>query len=47
MKSAKRARLVAAGWSVGSVAEFLGLSAEEAALVEARIATTTASGEPK
>ena len=38
MKRTKRARLEAQGWRVGSVQEFLGLSAEEAALVELKVA---------
>jgi hypothetical protein len=38
MSAQKRKRLVAAGWTVGSAADFLGLSAEEAAVVELRIA---------
>ncbi len=42
MKNAKRARLEARGWRVGTAAEFLGLSAEEAALVETRVALSQA-----
>jgi DNA-binding XRE family transcriptional regulator len=38
MKQTKRKRLEAKGWRVGSATEFLGLSAEEAALVELRVA---------
>jgi ribosome-binding protein aMBF1 (putative translation factor) len=38
MSAQKRRRLEAAGWTVGSAAEFLGLSAEEAAVVEMRVA---------
>jgi predicted XRE-type DNA-binding protein len=38
MKSAKRHRLEAAGWKVGSAADFLGLDAEEAAFVELKVA---------
>ena len=38
MESKKRKRLEAAGWRVGNAAEFLGLTAAEAALVEMRIA---------
>jgi DNA-binding XRE family transcriptional regulator len=41
MKSAKRRRLESAGWRVGSAAEFLGLSREEAALVELKVALST------
>src|SRR5262249_33771139 len=37
MKQSKRARLEAAGWKVGTVAEFLGLSREEEELVELRL----------
>ena len=37
MKSAKRKRLEAQGWRVGSTREFLGLSVEEAALVETKL----------
>jgi predicted XRE-type DNA-binding protein len=38
MKSAKRARLEAHGWRVGSAAEFLELTPEEAAFVETKLA---------
>lgn len=38
MKQKKRADLEKKGWKVGSVKEFLGLSAKEAALVETRLA---------
>ena len=38
MNKAKKARLEADGWKVGTAAEFLGLSAEEAAYVEIKIA---------
>lgn len=38
MDSKKRRRLEAAGWRVGTAAEFLGLSEAEAALVEMRLA---------
>ena len=38
MKNNKRARLQARGWRVGSAADFLGLSAEEAAFVETKLA---------
>lgn len=38
MKKSKRARLERAGWKVGSAEEFLGLTREEAALVEMRLA---------
>ncbi len=37
MKAAKRARLTAAGWKVGSAAEFLELSPEEAAFVDLKV----------
>jgi ribosome-binding protein aMBF1 (putative translation factor) len=38
MNKTKRTRLEARGWRVGSAKEFLGLSPEEAALVETRLA---------
>ena len=38
MKKSKRAKLKAAGWAVGSVQEFLGLSDAEAALIEVKLA---------
>ncbi len=38
MKNSKRARLEAHGWRVGSVAEFLELTPEEAAFVETKLA---------
>ncbi len=37
MDRAKQKRLEAAGWAVGSAAEFLGLSEEEEAIVEMRL----------
>ena len=40
MDTRKRKRLEAAGWRAGVAAEFLGLSAEEAALVEMRLAVS-------
>ncbi|HYN42607.1 MAG TPA: helix-turn-helix transcriptional regulator [Thermoanaerobaculia bacterium] len=40
MEKKKRERLLAAGWKVSTAAEFLELSPEEEALVEARIALT-------
>ena len=42
MDARKRKRLEAAGWQVGGTTEFLGLSAEEAALVETRLAVSGA-----
>jgi ribosome-binding protein aMBF1 (putative translation factor) len=42
MKRTKRNRLEARGWRVGSTKEFLGLSPEEAALVETRLALSQA-----
>lgn len=42
MKKTKRARLEARGWRVGSAKEFLGLSPEEGALVETRLALSKA-----
>ena len=41
MKRTKRRNLEAAGWRVGSAAEFLGLSREEAALVELKVTLST------
>lgn len=38
MKRGKRTRLEAAGWAVGSVKEFLGLSEGEAVLIEMKLA---------
>jgi ribosome-binding protein aMBF1 (putative translation factor) len=38
MDSAKRKKLERAGWKVGSASEFLGLSDQEAALVELKLA---------
>ena len=38
MKNTKRARLVAHGWRIGSAAEFLELTPEEAAVVETKLA---------
>jgi hypothetical protein len=37
MRAEKKRRLEAAGWRVGSAEEFLGLTAEEATLVELRL----------
>ena len=42
MDARKRKKLEAAGWHVGSAADFLVLSAEEAALVETRLAVSSA-----
>src|SRR5262245_36660875 len=42
MNKTKRGRLEARGWRVGSVKDFLGLSPEEAALVETRLALSKA-----
>src|SRR6267378_8713519 len=38
MNRAKKARLAAGGWRVGSAAEFLGLSKDEVAFVEIKLA---------
>jgi len=38
MRKSKRARLEAAGWAVGSVKDFLGLSEADAALIEMKLA---------
>jgi DNA-binding transcriptional regulator YiaG len=42
MDAARRARLEAAGFKVGTVQEFLGLTSEENALIEVRLALSTA-----
>ena len=42
MKKTKRTRLEARGWRVGSAKDSLGLSPEEAALVETRLALSRA-----
>lgn len=42
MNKTKRTRLEAQGWRVGSAKDFLGLSPEEAALVETRLALSQA-----
>jgi DNA-binding XRE family transcriptional regulator len=38
MKQSKRAKVESKGWKIGSADEFLGLSAEEAAYIEMKIA---------
>ena len=38
MKRSKRERLEAAGWRIGTAEDFLGLTAEEAAFVELKLA---------
>src|SRR5881396_3493994 len=38
MKTAKRKKLEAAGWRIGTTEEFLGLSSEEAKIVEMKLA---------
>jgi predicted XRE-type DNA-binding protein len=38
VKAMKRARLAGAGWKTGTVKDFLGLDAEEAAFVELKVA---------
>jgi len=42
MQKSKRRRLEAGGWRVGTPTEFLGLSTEEAALVELRLKLSSA-----
>lgn len=37
MRASKRAKLTGSGWKVGDAKEFLGLSAEETALIELRL----------
>lgn len=44
MDKAKQARLEAAGFRVGTVGEFLGLTPAESALVEARLAGAPGNG---
>ena len=43
MNSAKKKRLEAGGWKVGSAAEFLSLSSEEAAYIELKLALSKAA----
>ena len=38
MKKVKRKRLETTGWKIGTVAEFLGLTPEESALIEIKLA---------
>jgi hypothetical protein len=38
MKKAKREGLEVRGWKIGTVAEFLGLTIEESALIEVKLA---------
>lgn len=42
MDTAKRQRLQAAGWTIGTTEEFLGLSAEETAFIEMKLALSKA-----
>ena len=42
MDAKKRKRLEAAGWQLGTASEFLGLTPEEASLVETRLAVSAA-----
>ena len=42
MDTAKRQRLQAAGWTIGTAEEFLGLSAEETAFIEMKLALSKA-----
>lgn len=42
MDTAKRQRLQAAGWTIGTAEEFLGLSAEETAFIEMKLALSQA-----
>jgi hypothetical protein len=37
MKKSKKAKIESAGWRVGTTADFLGLSKEEAALIEMKL----------
>ena len=45
MDAAKRKKLEAAGWRIGSAAEFLTLSEEEAAYVEVHLASDDTSSD--
>jgi len=45
VNSTTKTRLEAAGWKVGTAAEFLGLNKEEAAFVEMKLALAVATGE--
>lgn len=47
MNEEKRKRLEAKGWKSGTVAEFLGLSEEESALIELRLAFSNALKEKR
>lgn len=47
MKKRKRERLEAAGWKVGSAKEFLGLTEEEAAMIEMKLALAKALKEER
>ncbi len=47
MKKAKRERLTAAGWRVGSADEFLGLSTEETAFLDLKMALSAALREQR
>jgi hypothetical protein len=44
MEKRKKQRLERAGWEVGSASKFLGLSDEEAALVEAKLGLVDVAG---
>lgn len=43
MNPAKRQRLETAGWTVGDASDFLGLSPEEAAFIELKLARSQTS----
>lgn len=45
MKKAKRNAIEKRGWKVGSVADFLGLSPEEVAFIEIKLALSVALGD--
>lgn len=47
MKKRKRERLEAAGWKVGSAKEFLGLTEEEAAMIELKLGLAKALKEER
>ena len=44
MDRGKKAKLAKKGWKVGTVAEFLDLSAEESAYIEMKLALSAISG---
>jgi hypothetical protein len=47
MNHAKKKKLKAKGWTIGSVTEFLKLSSAEIALIELRVRLSDASAKPR